>query len=175
MFNRFTSSTCTSTYISTCVSTCVSTSIAAAALIALFGCQTSAQDNSHAAHASADPRLLVRFPDEMRIHTLTNMRDHLLALQEIQEALAREQFDLAANIAEQRLGMSSLKLHGAHDVSNFMPAGMQAVGTEMHHAASRFALTAKDAGVTRDIKPALTALAEVSAQCVACHAGYRIQ
>ncbi|MEQ1515096.1 MAG: hypothetical protein ABL931_01245 [Usitatibacteraceae bacterium] len=111
----------------------------------------------------------------MRIHTLTNMRDHLLALQEIQYSLAHEQFDLAANIAEQRLGMSSLALHGAHDVSKFMPAGMQAIGTEMHRAASRLALAAKDASVTRDLKSALSALAQVSAQCVACHAGYRIQ
>ncbi len=149
-------------------------------LLPLLGCQAPGQLHDHAAHGTAatpatDPRPLVRFPEEMRIHTLANMRDHLLALQEIQDALSRSQYDRAASIAEDRLGMTSLRLHGAHDVAKFMPAGMQAVGTEMHRAASRFALAAKDAGVTGNVKPALAALANVSAQCVACHAGYRIQ
>jgi cytochrome c556 len=33
----------------------------------------------------------------------------------------------------------------------------------------------KDAAVTGDTKAALTALAAVTAQCVACHSGYRIR
>ncbi|MBL0123781.1 MAG: hypothetical protein IPP88_13985 [Betaproteobacteria bacterium] len=122
-----------------------------------------------------DTRPLVKFPEELRIHTLTNMRDHLFALQEIHDALAREQYDRAASVAEQRLGLTSLKLHGAHEVSKYMPAGMQAIGSEMHRAASRFAVAAKDAGATGDVKPALAALTGVTAQCVACHAGFRIQ
>ena len=133
----------------------------------------------HAMHASpapaADSRPVVRFPEELRIHTLANMRDHLRALQEIQDALAQEQYDRASDIAEQRLGMSSLRLHGAHELSKFMPEGMQNIGTEMHRAASRFAVTAKDAGATGDVKPALAALSRVSQQCVACHSAYRVQ
>lgn len=128
-----------------------------------------------AATAPADPRPIVHFPDDLRIHTLANMRDHLLALEEIQGALAREAYDQAGNIAEERLGMSSLKLHGAHDVAKFMPQGMQAIGTEMHRAASRLAVAAKDAGATGDVKPVLAALARVTQQCVACHVGYRVQ
>ena len=42
-------------------------------------------------------------------------------------------------------------------------------------AASRFAVTATDAGVTGDYKAALTALGEVTATCVGCHAGYRLK
>ena len=45
-----------------------------------------------------DPRTLVHFPEQLRIHTMANMRDHLLALQEIQEALSREQFEKAGEI-----------------------------------------------------------------------------
>lgn len=148
--------------------------------------QSCAQTSDHAAHnpSAAEPahsgpvqdvRPLVKFPEELRIHTLANMRDHLLALQEIQDALAREQYDRAASVAEQRLGLTSLKSHGAHDVAKFMPAAMQAVGSEMHRTASRFAVAAKDAGATGDAKPALAALANVTAQCIACHAGFRIQ
>src|SRR5512135_2877933 len=58
---------------------------------------------------SADVRERVRFPEPMRLHTIASMRDHLLALQEIDEALSRNEFDKAANVAEQRLGMSSLE------------------------------------------------------------------
>ncbi|MFO7653173.1 MAG: hypothetical protein R6X25_05050 [Candidatus Krumholzibacteriia bacterium] len=56
---------------------------------------------------------MVELPDQLRLHMLANMRDHLLALQQIQAALASEEFDQAAQIAEQRLGMTSLERHGA--------------------------------------------------------------
>lgn len=128
-----------------------------------------------AAGQSADPRELVRFPEAMRLHTLANMRDHLLAQQQIQEALAAADYDQAAEIAEQRLGMSSLTLHGAHDSAPYMPSGMQDIGAAMHRSASRFAAAAKDAGVTGDVRPALAALARVTEQCVACHSAYRVQ
>jgi hypothetical protein len=57
------------------------------------------------------------------------MRDHLLALQEIQRALAEGAHDRAAELAERRLGMTSLAAHGAHDVAKFMPEGMRAAGS----------------------------------------------
>lgn len=119
--------------------------------------------------------MAVAFPAAMREHTLANMRDHLLALQQIQAALSRAEYEQAADIAEQRLGMSSLGLHGAHEVAGFMPQGMQEAGTAMHRAASRFAIAARDASATGDVKPPLAALSEVSAACVACHAGYKLK
>ncbi len=140
-----------------------------------------AQHDQHkgGAHGAAgndkDQREFIRFPDALRDHTLANMRDHLLALQEIQEALGRGKEDVAGRIAEQRLGMSSLGLHGAHEVAKYMPQGMQDVGTAMHRSASRFAIEAQNAGVTGDLKPALQALSNVTAACVGCHAAYRLQ
>lgn len=127
-----------------------------------------------AAGSNSDPREFVRFPDALRQHTLASMRDHLLSLQQIQEALARGQEDIAARTAEQRLGMSSLGLHEAHEVAKYMPEGMQAAGTEMHRSASRFAIEAQTSGVTGDLKPALEALSKVTAACVSCHAAYRL-
>lgn len=124
---------------------------------------------------AADTRVTVAFPPMLAEHTLANMRDHLQAIQEIQAYLARGETDKAAKVAETRLGMSSLTTHGAHDVAPFMPQGMQDAGTAMHRAASRFALEAQNSGVTGDLKPALGALAEVTAQCVGCHAGYRLK
>ena len=132
---------------------------------------------AHKGHDAAanDTRVPVAFPPELTAHTLANMRDHLLALQEINDALARGQHDKAAKIAEERLGMTSLRLHGAHEVAKYMPQGMQDAGTAMHRAASRFAIEAQNAGVTGDLKPALGVLGEVMSACVGCHAGYRLK
>ena len=123
----------------------------------------------------ADNRTLVQYPEMLRVHTLTNMRDHLLALGEIQEALAAGAFDRAGEIAEQRLGMTSLERHGAHEVAGHMPAEMRDMGTAMHRAASRFAVAANDAAVSGDVRPALAALARVTQSCVACHDNFRLQ
>jgi hypothetical protein len=125
--------------------------------------------------AATDRRVPVTFPAELREHTLENMRDHLLALQEIQAALATGKYDQASTVAEQRLGMTSLTAHGAHEVAQYMPKGMQDAGSAMHRSASRLSTAALDAAVTNDVRPALAALAEVTANCVACHAAYRLQ
>jgi hypothetical protein len=122
-----------------------------------------------------DTRTLVHYPEHLRIHTLANMRDHLLTVCDIQAALGDGAFDKAGENAEQRLGMSSLQLHGAHKVAEYMPKAMQVMGTAMHRAASRFAVAASDAAVSGDVKPALAALSRVTQSCVACHSSFRLQ
>jgi hypothetical protein len=133
----------------------------------------------HHAHAPATTapaeREPVSFPPRLKEDTLANMRDHLLAIQEITAYLAERKFDAAADAAETRLGMSSLQRHGAHDVAKFMPQGMRDAGTAMHRAASRFAIEAQSAGATGELKPALGALGQVMSACVGCHAGYRLK
>jgi hypothetical protein len=125
--------------------------------------------------AEDDTRVAVDMPAMMRTHMLANMRDHLLTLQEIQSSLAAGEYDAAAEAAEKRLGMSSLQSHGASHMAGFMPKGMQVTGTAMHQAASRFAVTAQETAVTSDLPRALGALSRVTAQCVACHASYRLK
>ena len=154
--------------------------IAAAVSLAVAGCAGhSAHDPSaHAPGAAgdaADGRELVRFPADMRTHTLANMRDHLATLERINAALAASEYDRAAELAEKRLGMTSLEAHGAAHLAGYMPQGMQQIGSGMHRAASRFAIEAQNASLSNDPKPALRALGEVMQQCVACHAAYRLQ
>jgi cytochrome c556 len=119
---------------------------------------------------AADKRQKIRLPAMMREHMLANMRDHLQALQEIQTALAEGKLDLAADVAERRLGMSSLEAHGAAHMAPYMPQPMREIGTEMHHAASRFARSAQEG----DLAKALADLSGITRQCVACHASYRV-
>lgn len=153
--------------------------LAAGLALAVPGALAIAQHtHDHGAKAdaapAADTRVAVNFPAPLREHTLANMRDHLLALAEIQDAMARDDLDRAAKVAENRLGMSSLQSHGAHEVSKYMPKGMQDAGTAMHRGASRFAVELSRSSATGDLRPALGALAEVTRSCVACHAGYRL-
>lgn len=152
----------------------------ALAVVGAGGCAllASAQMHQHGIAASAiaqgDTRQLVPFPEPMRLHTIANMRDHLLALQEINVALSKNDFEKAARVAEQRLGMSAMEAHGAAHSAPFMPQGMRDIGSQMHRAASRFAVEAQSASVGNDVRPALAALGAVMQQCVACHAAYRL-
>ncbi len=148
--------------------------------LSISGITWAAAQHDHHNHdgtavAIPETRKLVKFPPPLIDHTMANMRDHLQALQEIQSHLGMGHLDVAAKIAETRLGMSSLGLHGAEEVAKFMPQGMQDAGTAMHRAASRFALVAQDAAVTGDLKPVFSGLSEITGACVACHAGYRLR
>jgi hypothetical protein len=125
----------------------------------------------HAAPATDDPRQLVKLPEMMQHHMLANMRDHLQTLNQILIEMGKGQLDMAADLAEARLGMSSLELHGASHMAKYMPKAMQEAGTHMHRAASRFARTAQEG----DALSAYKALSSVTSSCVACHAAYRIR
>lgn len=121
--------------------------------------------------ADQDSRQLVQLPEMMQQHLLSNMRDHLAAIDEILVNLGNSDLDKAAEIAEQRLGMSSLELHGASHLAGFMPEEMRQAGTRMHRAASRFARKAQEG----EQLPAYQMLTEVTSACVACHAAFRIR
>ena len=107
----------------------------------------------------------------MQKHMMSNMRDHLRTINEILIHLANHEMDKAGAIAEKRIGMSSLDSHGASHMGKFMPKGMRQAGTNMHKAASRFALKAQEG----DLLPAYKMLSEVTSTCVACHSAYRIK
>lgn len=138
--------------------------IASAVFVSLSGCSSLHQS------AEEDSRQLVKMPKPMQQHMLGNMRDHLVAIDEILNYLSSDQLDRAADVAEQRLGMSSLDDHGAEHMGKLMPEGMAQAGTSMHRAASRFALKAQEGYALE----AYAALNDITAACVACHAGYRI-
>ncbi len=121
-----------------------------------------------------DTRTKVDFPPMMQEHMMANMRDHLLALQTITQQLSTQQFDAAADTAEQRLGMSSMDTHGAKHMGKLMPKEMGIIGTNMHHAASRFALASRDAEIEGGLEKAFGALSKVMQECVACHTAYKI-
>jgi hypothetical protein len=121
--------------------------------------------------ADEDARQFVQLPKMMQQHMMSNMRDHLKAINEILVNMKDGELEKAAEIAESRLGMSSMESHGASHMAKFMPEGMRQAGTNMHRAASRFALKAQEG----EVLSAYNALSEVTSACVACHSGYRIR
>lgn len=144
------------------------------AVLAVSAQSAPATKGSH----TQDSRELVKLPPMMQDHMLANMRDHLVALDEMLSALADGKADEAVKVAETRLGMSSLSRHGAAHLGKFMPEEMGAIGMQMHRAASRFAIVARDA----ELKPGLDgqrqvykALQEITENCNACHRAYRIR
>ncbi|MEE4244295.1 MAG: hypothetical protein V2I33_02725 [Kangiellaceae bacterium] len=121
--------------------------------------------------ADEDVRQLVELPKMMQRHMMSNMRDHLVAINQILISMKNDEMDKAAEIAESRLGMSSLESHGASHMAKFMPEGMRQAGTTMHKAASRFAIVAQEGDSLRAYK----ALSDITTACVGCHASYRIR
>ncbi|MDX2476353.1 MAG: hypothetical protein QNL05_03200 [Gammaproteobacteria bacterium] len=126
---------------------------------------------SATAPADEDARQLVNLPGMMQQHMMSNMRDHLVALDEILVNMANGELDKAADIAEHRIGISSLESHGASHMAKYMPEGMQQAGTRMHRAASDFALKAGEG----DVRSVYSALPGITSACVACHSAYRIR
>ena len=120
---------------------------------------------------SKDMRQVVKFPKELKEHTLTNMRKHLQAIDNILYALSKDDTDKAADIAEHQLGMSSLALHGANKASAYMPLEMKKAGMRLHHKASRFALVVQEGNNTKTY----AALREVTLSCLNCHAQFKFQ
>lgn len=121
--------------------------------------------------AEKDPRQEVTLPAPLKEHMLHSMRDHLLVLHEILDALGRDESDEAARIAESRLGMSSLALHGANKAGPYMPPAMRKIGMRLHHAASRFALAVEE----EDPRKSYAALSQMTASCIACHAQFKLR
>ena len=144
-------------------------------LICNFTFAQTGDNHMHQHNSAPDNRVVVDFPPMMQQHILANMRDHLLAVSQIQEAIGKGDYNKAADIAETRLGQTALKTHGAYENSKYMPKGMQEIGSTMHRNASKFAIEIQNSSATGDVKPAMLALSKTTQACVACHAGYKLK
>ena len=122
---------------------------------------------------ATDNRQFVEMPDEAQQLMRMEMRDHLLAVSEILGHLANSDFSAAAEVAEQRLGESSMGKHRATGIGpgRFMPPSMRQIGRGMHEAATKFA----DVANSGDMNKSYSALQEVVSLCAACHVSYRIR
>jgi hypothetical protein len=128
---------------------------------------TAAPDSSTA----EDLRQLVTMPEQARALMRQDMLDHLSTLNEIIGHLARNNLAAATEVAEKRMGNSSMGKHRASGMGpgRFMPLEMRNLGWTMHAAASEFANVAREGDVTA----AYAALQQVTTACITCHYSYR--
>ena len=126
---------------------------------------------SAAASDGNDLREFISMPDETRQLLRQDMLDHLAALNEINGYLAENDPAAAADVAETRIGMSSMGKHRASGMGpgRYMPLEMRKIGHGMHASASAFARAARRG----DMKGAYQALEKMTGSCVACHYSYR--
>lgn len=118
-----------------------------------------------------DTRQFVSMPDQTRELMRKEMLDNLSALNEIIGYLASNNLDAAADVAETRMGRSSMGKHRGTNMGpgRFMPLEMRNLGWGMHDAATEFSEIAKQG----DLQSAYSALQKVTSSCVACHYSYR--
>lgn len=113
-------------------------------------------------------------PEFASEHLMKVMRNHLGALEDITRLLSQHQYEKAANIAEESLGMSSVEIHFKKHVGKYLPKDMRVLAENMHEAATRFATDARNAAKEAELDKTLSSLSNVIEQCVACHAVYRV-
>ena len=75
--------------------------------------------------AEAETRLFVKFPEHLQQKMMSNMRDHMAALNEILECMAYDELDKAADIAEHRLGLGARHAHDTGSLAKYMTPGMR--------------------------------------------------
>lgn len=119
----------------------------------------------------SDHRQLVSMPDETIQLMRKDMLDHLSALNEIIGLLAGNNLEAAADVAETRMGKSSMGKHRATGMGpgRYMPLEMRNIGWGMHESATELSQAAREG----DLKGAYSALQKVTTSCVACHYSYR--
>lgn len=146
----------------------------------------------HLDEMAKDSRQSLDFPPPMKAHMLSNMRDHLAVISAVVEAISNFEYDKAARIANDRLGLDSPAADGCRTLADanqlqistpssmeqmmaqFMPVDMRNIGFEMHRAASNFAVAATESAKSGNPKPSLVAFTRVTQQCIACHSAYRL-
>ncbi|MDA3869694.1 MAG: cytochrome c [Gammaproteobacteria bacterium] len=121
--------------------------------------------------SDSDSRQLVSMPDQARQLMRQDMLDHLAALSEIVGHLAENNLASAAEVAETRMGKSTMGKHRTSGMGpgRFMPLEMRNIGWGMHESATELSKVAKEG----DLKNAYSALQKVMSSCVACHYAYR--
>jgi hypothetical protein len=144
-----------------------------------LGCLTAVTFGlSVAADESADTRQLIEVPQDIEQKMLANMRDHIVALDEIIHAINAGEYEKAEDIAEFRLGWSSLVRLDDQDVANHWATPMQKMADQMYRSASNFVIVSQNASVEdskKSVTDVLEALGTVTNACRNCHQAFRIR
>jgi len=137
----------------------------------IFSISASADDMS-------DTRQLIKLPKNIESKMLVNMRDHMAALDDIIAAVHVEQYDKAGDIAESRLGWSSLVRRGDQDVAKHWAAPMRKMADAMYRASSNFVIVAQNASVINtkeSYRQVIGSIQKITTSCRGCHGVFRVR
>lgn len=118
----------------------------------------------------ADTRTVIRLSPQHRDLVLTEMRQFLSGLQQMTDALSRDDMETVASVAR-TLG-TSMSHQMPADLKAALPEGFRKLGHAVH---SRFDQIALDAEAMEDNIHALSQLGDTLSRCVSCHSTYQIQ
>ena len=128
-----------------------------------------ADPSAHEVLERMDTRAPVPLLPMMANHQKQNMRDHLVAVQEITAALATDDFP-AIERAASRIGFSEQMGQMCSHMGAGAP-GFTEQALDFHHTADRIGAAARD----RDRARVVTELGATLRTCTACHAAWRQQ
>ena len=113
-----------------------------------------------------DTRISLNVPAEMKQHQLSNMRQHVEAIQSIIGLMSENKFEDASKVAHTKLGLTSemQKMCSMFNNEKYMMLGMA-----FHKSGDDLG----DALQTKDVNASLRALNKTMQYCVECHATYR--
>ena len=132
------------------------------AVMCVFG-STVAADES-------DMRSIIQLSPQHRALVLAEMQQFLAGLQQITEALSRDDLETVATVAHS-LG-SPMTHHVPPDLKQALPEDFRKQGFRVH---SDFDQIALDAGSLADGRHTLSQLGETLSRCVACHSRWQIR
>jgi len=125
---------------------------------------------SNAVAGEADGRIVIQLSPQHRVLVLTEMRGFLSGLQQISDALSRDDMQTVAKVARS-LGVS-MSQHMPTDLKQALPQGFRKQGHSVHSSFDQIALDAESLG---DSSHALSQLAETLSACVSCHSMYQLR
>lgn len=125
---------------------------------------------SIAAAEESDTRETIQLSPHHRALVFTEMRQFLSGLQQISDALSRDDMKTIARVARS-LG-SPMTQHIPAELKQALPEGFRKLGFAVHSDFDQIALDAESLG---DNKHTLSQLGETLSKCVSCHSAYQIR
>ena len=122
--------------------------------------------NHHHDMSMMDTRTSLELSAEMKQHQLSNMREHLDAINSIVGLMSENKFEDASKVARTRLGLTP---EMQRMCSMFGNEKFMALGMAFHKSGDDLG----DALQTKDVNTSLRALNKTMQYCVTCHVAYR--
>lgn len=113
-----------------------------------------------------DTRISLGLSPEMKQHQLSNMREHLEAVNSVISLMSENKFEDASKIAHSKLGSTPEMLKMCRMMGN---ENFTTLGLAFHKSGDDLGNVLK----TKDVNASLRALNKTMQYCVECHATYR--